>query len=209
MPIRVAIIEDHDEYRESISYILQTTEGFSSVGKCSSVEEALYSLTNPDVILLDINLPGISGIEGIKKIKQKCPEARVVMLTVFDDDKNVFHAILAGADGYVLKKTQPLRLLQAIEDAATGGSPMTPSVAKQAMNLFRQYVPQRPEKDLLSQREREILGLLVEGLSNEAIAEKLFISLLTVRNHIRHIYEKLHVHSKSQAVVKAIKEGRV
>ena len=207
MEIKVAIIEDHKEFRESIYYILQTTEGFRCVGKYGSVEEALSSMPVSDVVLLDINLPGISGIEGIGKIKKKFPDTKVVMLTVFDDNRNIFHAILSGADGYILKKTPPLRLIQAVEDAAAGGSPMTPTIAKQALDLFKNYVPHKCNEDTLTEREHEILSLIVQGMDNDEISSKLFISLQTVRNHIRHIYEKLHVHSKSQAVVKAIKEG--
>jgi DNA-binding NarL/FixJ family response regulator len=207
MNINVVIIEDHKEFRESIAFILSSTEGFNCTGKYSSVEEALEKMSPADVVLLDINLPGISGIEGIDKIKQLFPEVSIVILTVFEDDKNVFRSILAGADGYILKKSAPIRIIQAIEDAYEGGSPMTPTIARKAINLFKNHIPQSNGKDNLSDREREILLLIVEGLSTEEISNKLFISFQTVRNHIRHIYQKLHVHSKSQAVAKAIKEG--
>ncbi len=207
MAVKVSIIEDHRDFRESVVYMLQSTEGFSVSGAFGSVEEALEAGEATDVLLLDINLPGMSGIDGIKLLKEKYPELKIIMLTVFDDDRNVFHAILAGADGYILKNTPPIRLLQAVEDAAEGGSPMTPAVAKQAIELFKEYVPRQHKENSLSRREEEILTLLVDGLSNEEISSKLFISLQTVRNHIRHIYEKLQVHSKSQAVVKAIREG--
>ncbi len=207
MDIKVTIIEDHKEFRESVYYILHSTEGFKCVGKFRSVEEALEDMEETDVVLLDINLPGMSGIEGIPKIKEIFPDAKIVMLTVFDDNKNIFHAILSGADGYILKKTAPIRLIQAIEDAAAGGSPMTPTIAKQALELFRNFAPHKSEDNALTDRENEILSLIVEGFDNDEISSKLFISLQTVRNHIRHIYEKLHVHSKTQAVVKAIKEG--
>jgi DNA-binding NarL/FixJ family response regulator len=209
MSIGVVVIEDHQEFRESISYILHSTEGFRCVGAFGSMEDALTKMTEPDVVLLDINLPGMSGIEGIERIKRKYPDARIVMLTVFEDNANVFHAILSGADGYILKKTPPIRLLQAIEDAAGGGSPMTPTIARQALDLFKTYAPQKNQPDLLTAREREVLALIVDGLGNDEISMKLFISLQTVRNHIRHIYEKLHVHSKSQAVVRAIKQGLI
>ena len=205
MPIKVAIVEDHTEYRESISFILHSTEGFSGAGKYLSVEDALSGNEIPDVILLDINLPEISGIDGIAKLKEKYPGASIIMLTVYDDDENIFNAIIAGADGYILKKTPPVRILQAIEDVAQGGAPMSPSVAKQAIGLFKTFAPSKTEENVLSGREKEILSLIVEGLSNDEISLKLFISLQTVRNHIRHIYEKLHVHSKAQAVAKAIK----
>lgn len=207
MRINVVIIEDHKEFRESIAFILSTTEGFNCTGKYSSVEEALEKMQSADVILLDINLPGMSGIEGIDKLKQNFPEVNIIILTVFEDDKNVFRSILAGADGYLLKKSAPLRIIQAIEDAYEGGSPMTPIIARKAINLFKNHIPQNNNKDNLSDREREILVLIVDGMSNDEISNRLFISFQTVRNHIRHIYQKLHVHSKSQAVAKAIKEG--
>jgi DNA-binding NarL/FixJ family response regulator len=139
-------------------------------------------------------------------LKEKYPNASIIMLTVFDDDENIFKAITAGADGYILKKTSPIRILQAIEDVVQGGSPMSPSVATQVLNLFKSFPPVKLHVDVLSSREKEILSLIVDGLSNDEISLKLFISLQTVRNHIRHIYEKLHVHSKAQAVAKAIKE---
>ncbi|MDI6779006.1 MAG: response regulator transcription factor [Bacteroidota bacterium] len=209
MKIKVAVIEDHKEFRESIAMILNSVEGFKCIGKFQSVEESLANMTEPDVVLLDINLPGMSGIEGIKPIKELFPQVKIIMLTVFDDDSNVFSAISAGAEGYILKKTPPLRVLQSIEDALSDGLPMTPTIAKRIINLFKNHLPQKKNNELLTKREQEILGLIVEGFSNDKISEKLFISLQTVRNHIRHIYEKLHVHSKSHAVAKAIKEGLV
>jgi len=209
MNINVAIIEDHKAFRDSLSTVLSTTEGFRCIGAFTSVEEALRHMQSPDVVLLDIHLPGMSGIDGIPKIKHCHPGVHIVMVTVFDDDQTVFRAILAGADGYLLKKTPMVRILQAIEDAASGGAPMSPLVAKQAIALFKNYVPVTPSTDTLSDREREILGLIVQGLSTEQIADKLFVTRTTIRNHISHIYEKLHVHSKSQAVVKAIREGIV
>lgn len=209
MSINVAIIEDHKAFRDSLSAVLSTTEGFRCIGSYGSVEEALQHMQRPDVVLLDIHLPGISGIDGIVKIKYCHPGVHIVMVTVFDDDTTVFRAILAGADGYLLKKTPMMRILQAIEDAAAGGAPMSPVVAKQAIALFKNYVPVAASSDTLSDREREILGLIVQGLSNEQIADKLFVTRTTIRNHISHIYQKLHVHSKSQAVVKAIREGIV
>ncbi len=207
MTIKVLIIEDHKEFRESMRYILNSTEGFDCTGAFPTVEDALLYNGSPDVILLDINLPGMSGIEGIKYLKEKFSGSKIIILTVFDDTKNIFHAILAGADGYLLKKTQPLRIIQSIEDAYEDGSPMTPSIAKQAIALFKEYVPLSENDYQLTAREQEILTLVIEGLNNDEISARLFISMQTVRNHIRHIYEKLHVHSKSQAVVKAIKEG--
>jgi DNA-binding NarL/FixJ family response regulator len=209
MAIHVMIIEDHPEFRESLFYIMKSNAGFKCIGKFSSVEDAVISTANPDVILLDINLPGISGIDGIPDLRESFPTAAILMLTVLDDNESVFKAILAGADGYLLKTTLPARLLQAIEDAVKGGCPMSPSVARQAMNFFRKHVPPVPKESGLTDREKEILQLLIDGFSNDDIADKLFISIQTVRNHVRHIYEKLHVHSRSQAIVKAIKENLI
>lgn len=207
MTIRVAIIEDHDDYREGLFHLMDHTEGFHCVGRYCSVEEAVRKMPETDVVLLDIGLPGKSGIEGIGEIKRRFPDAQVIMLTVFEDDKNIFDAIRAGANGYLLKKTPPAKLLLAIEEAASGGMPMTPFVARQVVEMFKQYIPAEKENFSLTERESEVLALLVEGSNYAMIAEKLFISLDTVRNHIRHIYEKLHVHSKAEAVAKALKKG--
>ena len=209
MTIRVGIIEDHEGFREGLYHLLQNTEGFRCVGRFESVEDGAARMPESDVILMDIGLPGRSGIEGISAIRQRHPRVQVIMLTVFEDDKNIMDAILAGANGYVLKKTPPAKLLLAIEDAAAGGMPMTPFVARQAVDLFKRFVPPEKADLVLTPRESEILALLVEGLNYTMIAEKLFVSLDTVRNHIRHIYEKLQVHSKAEAVAKALKQGLV
>lgn len=207
MAIRVLIVEDHDDFREGMSHMLQSTEGFRCVGKYASMEDALHKLPEADVVLLDIRLPGKSGIEGISDVRKKLPKAQVLMLTGVEEDSTIFEAILAGANGYLLKKTPPARLLQAIEDAAAGGTPMTPLVARQAIAMFKRFIPQDRESVSLTPREMEVLGFLVDGLSYNAVGEKLFISVETVRNHVRHIYEKLHVHSKPEAVAKAIRQG--
>ncbi|MDL1894440.1 response regulator transcription factor, partial [Sphingobacteriales bacterium CHB3] len=160
-------------------------------------------------LLLDIHLPGRSGTEGIAELKHLMPSAYIIMLTVFDDDENVFRAIVNGADGYILKKTPPTQVLSAIQDAAAGGTPMTPYIARRVIELFKHFAPSGKENYSLTKRESEILQQLVLGLDSREIGDKLFISPETVRNHIKHIYEKLHVHSKSQAVAKAIKQGLV
>ncbi|MCK9210371.1 MAG: response regulator transcription factor [Ignavibacteriaceae bacterium] len=206
MSIKIAIVEDHNEYRESIAFIFNNTEGFECTAKFSSMEEALSELPKADVFLLDINLPGISGIEGIGKIKQKSPTAKILMLTVQEDNNTIFNAILSGADGYLLKKTSPIRILQAVEDVYAGGYPMTPITARQILDFFKKNFSVTKEDEKLTEREKEVLSLIVQGRTNDEISEKLFISLITVRNHIAHIYEKLHVHSKAQAVAKAIRE---
>jgi DNA-binding NarL/FixJ family response regulator len=209
MTIRVAIVEDNDDFREGLFHLVQSTEGFRCVGSYYSVEDAMKKLPKADVVLMDIGLPGKSGIEGARAVKQKYPDTQVIMLTVFDDDKNIFNAIIAGANGYILKKTSPAKLLLAIQDASAGGMPMTPMVARHVVEMFKKRIPPEKEDHSLTPRESEILGLLVDGMNYNMVAEKLFISLDTVRNHIRHIYEKLHVHSKSQAVAKALKQSIV
>ena len=209
MDIRVVIIEDHDDFREGLYHVLRGTDGFRCLGRYASIEEAVPKMPDTDVVLLDINLPGKSGIEGLGLIKLKHPKAQVIMLTVYEDDTNIFRAIQAGADGYLLKKTPPARLLQAIEEAAAGGMPMTPFVARQAVAMLKQRVPMEKEVVQFTPRESEILLLLTEGLNYAMVGERLFISLDTVRNHIRHIYEKLQVHSKAEAVAKAIKHGMI
>jgi DNA-binding NarL/FixJ family response regulator len=209
MTIRVVIIEDNDDYREGLFHILQNTEGFRCVGSYESIEDAFKNLPASDVVLMDIGLPGRSGIDGTRVIKKKYPDTQVVMLTVFEDNKNIFDAIVAGANGYILKKTPPQKLLSSIEDAVAGGMPMTPMVARRVVEMFKEHIPKEQENYSLTPREQEILNQLIDGLNYNMIAEKLFISLDTVRNHIRHVYEKLHVHSKSQAVAKALKRNIV
>lgn len=205
--IKVSIIEDHSDFLKSLVYLLNATDGFVCVDSFVSAEDGIANLTGKeDVLLLDINLPSLSGIEAIPIIKNKFPQLKIIMLTIFDDDNNILEAILAGADGYLLKNTSPSKILTALDESISGGSPMTASIAKKVLTLFKHYIPVKSENISLTNRETEILKLLVEGLDNATISENLFISIQTVRNHIRNIYEKLHVHSKSQAVVKAIKE---
>jgi len=206
-PIRVTIIEDHDDFREGLTHVLNFTDGFTCVDSFASVEDALGHILPTDVVLLDIHLPGRSGTDSIGLIKERCPSAHIVMLTVFEDDEHVFKAIVEGADGYILKRTPPAQILSAIEDAAAGGSPMTPYIARRVIDLFKRYAPSGKGEYALSPRELEILKVLAQGMDNQEIADKLFISCETVRNHVKHIYEKLHVHSRSQAVAKALKEG--
>lgn len=208
--IKASIIEDHHDFRQGLAYLIKASEGYECIDTFVSAEDGINGLSGKeDVLLLDINLPNLSGIEAIPIIKARFPDIKIIMLTIFDDDDNVMKAILAGADGYLLKKTAPPKLLSALKDCLEGGSPMTPSIAKKVLNLFKKHMPSKNDDFQLTQRETEVLNLLVEGFNNQTIADKLFISIQTVRNHIRHIYQKLQVHTKSQAVVKAIREGLV
>lgn len=207
--IRVGIVEDNESFREGIAFMLDSTTGFELTGKYESLELALAFMPQSDVILMDINLPGKSGIEGLAEMKAKCPTAQIVMMTVFDDDDHISRAIIAGASGYILKRTPPARLLVAIEDAAAGGMPMSPAVARRISDLYVKFAPAELPDVQFTPRESEVLSLLVDGLNFTGIAEKLFISFETVRNHARKIYDKLHVHSKSEAVAKALKHGLI
>ncbi len=208
--IKVSIVEDHPDFRRGLVNLLDAFDDFECLDAFISAEDAIANIS-PDtqILLLDINLPNMSGIEAIPVFKNKHPDIKILMLTIFDDDNTIMNAILAGADGYLLKKTSPEKILNALRECHSGGSPMSASIAKKVLNLFKKYIPAKNDDFSLTNRELEILNLLVEGMSNAAIAKKLFISIQTVRNHIRHIYDKLQVHSKSQAVVKALREGLV
>ncbi|SHF77826.1 DNA-binding response regulator, NarL/FixJ family, contains REC and HTH domains [Arenibacter palladensis] len=206
--IRVVIYEDNPQFREGLTMLINGSDGFSvlaSYKNCNNVAEEVEKWS-PDVILMDINMPGTDGLEGLKKIREVNTEVKVLMLTVFDDNKNVFEALRNGANGYLLKKTPPAKLLEYIQDATLGGAPMTSSIATQVLKMF-QVIPQSKNQDYcLSERETEVLQLLVDGFSYKMIASELFIAIDTVRSHIKKIYEKLHVNSKSEAVAKAFKD---
>ncbi|MEG3658511.1 response regulator transcription factor [Arenibacter palladensis] len=206
--IRVVIYEDNPQFREGLTMLINGSDGFSvlaSYKNCNNVAEEVEKWS-PDVILMDINMPGTDGLEGLKKIREVNAEVKVLMLTVFDDNKNVFEALRNGANGYLLKKTPPAKLLEYIQDATLGGAPMTSSIATQVLKMF-QVIPQTKNQDYcLSERETEVLQLLVDGYSYKMIASELFIAIDTVRSHIKKIYEKLHVNSKSEAVAKAFKD---
>jgi DNA-binding NarL/FixJ family response regulator len=205
--IRVAIIEDEKEVRQGLSYILNHTEGFRCSADFGSYEDALAKLTvPPDVLLSDIGLPGIQGDEGARILKERFPSTAIVMLTVYRDDERIFRSICAGASGYILKKEPPARILEAIREVHAGGASMSPETALRVLSAFRELRPARGGIGLLSKREEEVLQELVRGNSYKSIADHLFLSIHTVRFHIRSIYEKLHVHSKSQAVSKALRD---
>ena len=208
--IKVSIIEDHKDFRNGVSYLLKASDGYKFIASYDSVEEGLQKMSGEEeVLLLDINLPKLSGVEAIPILKAHFPDLKIIMLTVCDDDDIIMNAIQAGADGYLLKKTPPTKLLNGIKECITGGSPMNASIAQRVLMMFKKYVPVKNDTFSLSEREQEVLQLLVDGLDNDSIAKNLYISIQTVRNHIRHIYDKLHVHTKSQAVVKALREGLV
>lgn len=208
-PIAVALVEDQRPLREGLTTLVAGTDGFRVVGSYGSMEAALDGLPSarPEVMLLDIELPGMSGIEGVRQLRSRAPEVQVLMLTVFGDDERVFEAICAGASGYLLKDTPPARLLDAIRELAQGGAPMSPEIARKVVRMFQQTAPPREAPGGLSPREVQILRLLADGHSYKTAAAELGISPDTVRFHIRHIYEKLHVHSKSEAVLKAFRTG--
>ncbi len=198
--ISVSIIEEDDDIRQGLELLIHGTDGFCCVGAYRSCEAAISDIERepPDVLVLDVELPGMSGIEGIRKIKQRNSNIDIIMLTVHDDDKTVFESLCAGASGYLVKTTQPARLLEAIKDVNNGGAPMTASIARMVISSFL-----RPSHEVLTPRESEILSQLCEGKSYKMIANDLFISKGTVHSHIKNIYRKLKVNSKSQAVAKA------
>jgi DNA-binding NarL/FixJ family response regulator len=200
--------------RNGYEAICNGTLGLVCCGAFADANDIDYKIkrTEPEVVLMDIEMPGNDGITATRYIVKNHPEIKILIQTVFDDDDKIFAAICAGASGYILKSTTPSRLVEAIHEVFQGGSPMTPSIASRVLKLFQQYAPafQDPdEKYILSVREKEILSLMVEGLNLPAIAEKSFISYETVRTHVKRIYKKLHVASSSEAVVKALRERLV
>jgi DNA-binding NarL/FixJ family response regulator len=211
MPVKVAIIEDRREIRDGLTMLIDGTDGFHCTGSYRSMEEALSKIASevPDVALCDIGLPGMSGIEGMQILKERFPNLLLLMLTVYDDDERIFDALCAGACGYLLKKTPPARLLEALTDAVNGGSPMSPEVARRVITLFRDIRPPERADYQLTPHEVRILKLLVEGHNYKTAAFELNVSINTISFHMRHIYEKLQVHSKSEAVAKALRDRLV
>jgi DNA-binding NarL/FixJ family response regulator len=209
--IKVVIYEDNPQLREGLTMLINGSDGFevlASFKNCNNVTPEVESL-KPDVILMDIDMPGTNGIEGLKKIRLVNERVKILMLTVFDDNKNVFEALSNGANGYILKKTPPAKLLEYIQEAQTGGAPMSSSIATQVLKMFSSLNNQKGEDYSLSEREKEVLQLLVNGYSYKMISAEMFIAIDTVRSHIKKIYEKLHVNSKSEAVAKAFKDKLV
>ncbi len=207
--IKVVIVEDNAAFLEVLSDIVDNADGFKVINTFTSVEEITDDILSANVILMDIGLPGKSGIEGLKEIKYHSPETHIIMLTNFLDDTNIYKALSAGADGYLLKKVSTTRILDAIRDTYNGGASITPLIARKILKTFKIPVEMDKKHEELSKRENEILALLVRGMNYKTAAEELFISPETVRNHIRNIYKKLQVRSRSEAVTIAIKKGLV
>lgn len=205
--IRVSIVEDDTRIRESLIILIDGADGFRVVSAYDNAEEALDDLVVkcPDAILMDINLPGMNGIDCVRKAKALLPTTQIIMLTVFEDSAKIFAALEAGASGYLLKRTSPDRLLNAIREVHNGGSPMSSQIARKVVQSFHKTLKPESAGPKLTEREGEIMDLLVEGFLYKEIADKLFISVETVHSHIRHIYEKLQVRSRTQAVVKFLK----
>jgi len=205
----VAMVEDDRTIREAVTLLINTTPGFHCMGSYESAEDALRSIRSvpPDVMLLDIHLPGMLGSEAAREFHDRFPDMSILMFTVFEDEDAVFESLCNGACGYLLKKTPPTRVIDALRDASNGGSPMSPEIARKVVRLFRNLRAPVPKDHDLTQQEVRLLSLLAEGHSYQTAADQLEISINTVRNYIRSIYEKMHVHSKSEAVSKALKSG--
>jgi DNA-binding NarL/FixJ family response regulator len=207
-PITVGVIEDQPEIREGLAALIGGTPGYRCTGAFQSMEDALATIDQrqPMVALVDLGLPGMSGIEGIRTLKARFPQLLVLVLTIYDDDGRIFDAICAGACGYLLKKTAPARLLESIKEVADGGAPMSPEVARRVIDLFRDIRPPAHADYHLTPHEARLLKLLVDGYNYKSAAEELHVSVNTISFHMRRVYEKLQVHSKSEAVAKALRQ---
>jgi DNA-binding NarL/FixJ family response regulator len=209
--IRVAIIEDCRPIRDGLTQLIDGSDGYHVTGGFRSMEEALpqVAFDLPDVVLVDIGLPGISGIEGIRQLRLRHPQLHLLVLTVYGDDERIFNAICAGACGYLLKKTAPARLLESLAEVAAGGAPMSPEVARRVVELFRTVRPPERADHHLTPHEVKLLQLLVNGRNRKSAAVELGVTVHAISFHLRQIYEKLQVHSRSEAVAKALRERLV
>jgi DNA-binding NarL/FixJ family response regulator len=209
--VRVAIIEDDDDVRYGLAALIDARPGFCCAGTYGSMEEALERIgeARPDMVLVDIGLPGISGIDGVRLLRERQSGMQLLMLTVYSDDERIFHAMCAGACGYLLKKTPPDKLLEGVREVYEGGAPMSPEVARRVVTLFQKVQPPPAVDYHLSAQESRILKLLGEGHHYKTAASELGISIHTLSFHMRRIYEKLQVHSKSEAVAKALRDGLI
>jgi DNA-binding NarL/FixJ family response regulator len=209
--LRVVIIEDMRDVREGLAALINGTRGFRCVAKYASMESALARVGHdaPDVILTDLGLPGMSGVDGIAILRERFADTPIVALTIYDNDGQIFNALCNGATGYLLKNTPPSRLLEALQEAATGGSPMSPEVARRVVNLFRTFRPPEHSSCDLTPQELALLKLMVQGHYKKTAARELGVSFSTVSFHLKNIYAKLQVHSKTEAVARALREGLV
>jgi DNA-binding NarL/FixJ family response regulator len=207
--IKVGIVEDNKTVREGFETLLNRTTGFQCVCTCATVAEALRQIprAQPDVVLMDIQLPDSTGVECTAKIKEQMPAVHIVIVTVYEDSERIFQALRAGACGYLLKRAQPEKVIAAIREAHEGGVPMTPEIARKVIGQFRQQAAAAAQVQDLSDREREVLELVMQGLGNKTIADRLGVTVAAVKWHLQHIYEKLHVHSRTEAALK-FKQGR-
>jgi len=206
--VLVAIVEDQRRTREGLTALIDGSEGFRCVSSWESLEQALESgnAIAPDVLLLDLGLPGMSGVEGIVPLRSKFPKAAIVVLTVYEDNDRVFEALCAGAVGYLLKNTPPIKLLDSLRDAVAGGSPISPEIARRVVEIFRRFRPPERAQYNLTPHELRLLKLLVEGHSYKTAAVELGVTMNTIAFHIKNVYGKLQVHSKSEAVTRALRE---
>jgi DNA-binding NarL/FixJ family response regulator len=205
MAIKILIFDDNDRLRESLTYLLNGYEGYEVVGQfdhCGQAESQVI-IHQPDVVLMDIDMPGRSGVEGVRAIKEQSPDTAVIMYTVFEDDEKLFQCLCAGANGYLLKKTPPQKLFDAIQEVIDGGAPMSPQIARKVMSSFHE-TPQNIYQ--LTTRENEVLQYLTKGYGNKQIASELFVSFDTIRSHLKNIYQKLHVNCGKEAIAKALRE---
>jgi DNA-binding NarL/FixJ family response regulator len=205
MSITLAIVEDLDEVRDGLKNFLALSNGFEVLDTFKTAEEALLEVPRlkPDIVIMDISLPGMNGIECIRRVKDKSPTTQFMMFTVYENDEKVFEALKAGASGYLLKNTGLVQLVESLKELHIGGSPMSANIARKLVTLFRNNQKETSGLELLSSRENEILQLLAKGLLYKEIADQLSISVATVRQHIHHIYEKLHVQNRTEAINKA------
>jgi DNA-binding NarL/FixJ family response regulator len=204
MSIRVAIVEDNRDFRNTLSRYVDEAPGHKCVGTFGSAEEALQAIPKlePEVVLMDIHLPNMSGVACTRRLKDLCPTIQILILTVYEDNERVFGALKAGASGYLLKRADPADILRAIQEVKQGGAPMSSQIARQVVHSFRQEPQDSRVAEKLSQREEEILQQLAKGYSTKEIADRASVSVNTVRTHLQHIYEKLHVRSRTEAVLK-------
>jgi DNA-binding NarL/FixJ family response regulator len=209
--VRAAVVEDDDLVREGLRFLIDASPGFRCVGAWPSVEDALAAIPAdvPDVLLMDIQLPGLSGPDGARLVRERHPSVEVLMLTVHAERARIFESICNGACGYLLKGTPPARILEALREAKEGGAPMSPEIARKVVELFRRTPPAQVEEFHLTSQETRLLGLLAEGHGYQAAADRMIVSVNTVRNYVRSVYEKLHVHSSSEAVSKALRLGLI